>query len=197
MGWVTQNRLLRGETPAQWAKHEYTIENERHRATVLDAVAVRGTIYAAIRQQEKETGRDYVYAAVILFFNSSKRGFGWKEMTECGGAVEAECPARIMRLLSPVADIPNPGYPADWRARVAERRWERAATRAKMEGLRPGMWLRTPRALHFRRGRQADVFEVVPTPARRRGPFFIAVGQSFLCRLRHEDILATERVEAS
>jgi len=53
---------------------------------------------------------------------------------------------RIMRLLSPVTDIPNPSYAAEWRARVAAHKKAAAETRAKRAGLRPGSIVTLERA---------------------------------------------------
>ncbi len=129
----------------------------------------------------------------MLVRNNARDGFGYKDMTEAMGPIEADCPDSILRLLSPVSEIPNPGHAADWRARVAERKQERRAARARKAELTPGVRLRTARALRFGRV-EADLFEVVPTPPRRRGPVFLAVGHGFLCRLRPEHVAGAERV---
>ena len=86
---------------------------------MLGAARVANTVYMAIECTEKATGKSFVLAAIILISNTRKHGFGYKDMTETMGPCECACPDRIMRLLSPVADIPNPSYAAEWRARVA------------------------------------------------------------------------------
>ena len=50
MGWLYQNQKLRHETPADYFKRELTVSNEHVSSTVLDAAAVRGTVYAAVRE---------------------------------------------------------------------------------------------------------------------------------------------------
>ena len=105
---------------------------------MLAAARVGNTVYMALRCPEKATGKSFVLAAVILISNTRKHGFGYKDMTETMGPCECACPDRIMRLLSPVEDIPNPSYAAEWRARVAARKKAAAAMRAKRASLRPG-----------------------------------------------------------
>jgi len=124
MGWLFHNEKLRHEAPVQYITREFSHESETAKATVLAAAAVRGTIYAAIRTENKTTGKTYVFCAVILFKNSERSGFGYKNMDESCGPCEVDCPDRILRLLSPVEEIPGPGYAADWRARVATRKAE-------------------------------------------------------------------------
>ncbi len=134
MGWLFHNEKLRHETPVQYITREFSHESETTRATVLTAAAVRGTIYAAIRNENKTTGRAYVFCAVILFKNSERSGFGYKDMDESCGPCEVDCPDRIMRLLSPVAQKSRPRL----RRRVARacRRAQDGAHRDTSQGRR-------------------------------------------------------------
>src|SRR4051794_30955512 len=139
----------------------------------------------AVRHTHKtgeHAGQSYVYAAVIQVFNNAKDGFGRKSMTECSGPCEVDCPARIMALLSPVEAIPNPSYAADWRSRVAAAVVERRAVAATKRRFQPGQKPSLTEPLSFKKGQViATEYEVVPTPAGRRGPLFRPVGQDFLC----------------
>jgi hypothetical protein len=92
----------------------------------------------AVKITEKTTGNSYVLAAVILISNTRKSGFGYKDMDETMGPCECACPDRVMRLLSPIADIPNPSYAAEWRASVAAHKKAAAELRTKRASLRPG-----------------------------------------------------------
>ncbi len=76
------------------------------------------------------------------------------------GPGECACPDRIMRLLSPIADIPNPSYAADWRARVAARKTAAADVRAKLKRLSPGDIVTLPNEVRFRDGKTAAVFRM-------------------------------------
>jgi hypothetical protein len=132
MGWLFQNDKLRHQTPVEYITREFTYESATTSATVISAAAVGGTIYAAVRNHDKTTGKSYVFCAVVLFKNNERDGFGHKDMTEAMGPCEVACPDRIMRLLSPITDIPNPGYTADWRASVAATKARKAETRATL-----------------------------------------------------------------
>lgn len=115
MGWLYRNQKLRHETPVQYVMRAFSNDTAR----VLDAASVRGAIYAAIRNTDTSSGKSYVFCAVILFRNNDRDGFGYKAMDESAGPYAADCPDRIMRLLSPIEELPHPGYAAAWRARVA------------------------------------------------------------------------------
>ena len=102
MGWLFQHDPLAHETPADHFTREFTHESETTKATVLATATVHGTVYAAIRNPNKQTGYSYVFCAVILFKNSQRDGFGYKDIDETMGPCEVDCPDRIMRLLSPI-----------------------------------------------------------------------------------------------
>ena len=49
MGWLYRKQKFRHETPVEYFKRELTFSDDDVSATVLDAAAVRGTVYAAVR----------------------------------------------------------------------------------------------------------------------------------------------------
>ena len=136
MGW-TYVKLSRHETPVEYITRTFSYERNGAKAAVLAAAAVRGTIYAAIRQQDRPTAKPYVYCAVVLFKNNRRDGFGYKDMSESMGPYYWDCPDRIMRLLSPVSDIPHPGHTAEWRANVAAVKEQRRAARVALSTRQP------------------------------------------------------------
>lgn len=84
--------------------------------TVLDTAIVNlKTFYAAVERIDKTSGAREVWAAVFLlgYWRSGNENFGWKDMDETMGPVEAQCPERILDLLTPT-DNENA---LDWRAR--------------------------------------------------------------------------------
>ena len=152
MGWLFQNTKLRQETPAAYFTRLFTYDSQTMASIVIAAAAVRSTVYAAVRHRDKLTGVSYVYCAVILFKNSNKDGFGYKDMDESAGPCEVDCPDRIMRLLSPVAELPHSKYAADWRARVEAHKARDATARTRLGLLRPGQVIALHHPVSFERG---------------------------------------------
>ena len=182
MGWLFHNEKLRHQTPVAYITKHFSFDGETAKATVLAAAAVRGTIYAAIRNEDKTTGKAYVFCGVFLFKNNNRDGFGYKDMCESMGPCAVDCPDRIMRLLSPVADIPNPGYTADWRERVAAWKQRAAERRTRRKNLRAGAVLTLKHPVTFPGGIVSSAFRMVFR--RRRTPVFEPVGcPGFWCRL--------------
>jgi hypothetical protein len=106
------------ETRVGYIRRQLTYETETHKHVALDAAAVRGVIYAAVQPEDKSTAQIYTRCAVVLFSNNKREGFGYKVMDETMGPYEANCPDRIMRLLSPLQDIPCSSDAETWRERV-------------------------------------------------------------------------------
>jgi Domain of unknown function (DUF6927) len=103
-------------------------------------------------------------------------------MDESVGPCQCDCPDRIMRLLTPIRDLPNPGYAADWRARVEARKNAKRQQRERRQSLRVGSIVTLPTAASFRGGFTASRFRVAQF--RRRTPIFEALDPpGFLCRL--------------
>ena len=186
MGWLYQKQKLRHETPVQYFKRELTFSKGDVSATVLDAAAARGTVYAAVRNQDRRAGTDYVFCAVILFKNTERDGFVYKTMRESMGPCEVDCPDRIMRLLSPVEQIPNPSYTSDWRARVAAAKTKRKTTEDLVAQLKHGVTIKVGYELTFAQsGIRADTFRFLFR--HKRTLVFEPTGHSsFLCRLLRE-----------
>ncbi len=91
-------------------------DDNPHTYRVLDSAIVHfRTFYAAVEQVDKQTGERQVWAAVILLSHNPGDGhnFGWKDMDESMGPCEAQCPERILKLLTPT----EYEYAKDWRAR--------------------------------------------------------------------------------
>lgn len=155
---------------------------------------MRGTIYAAVRNEDKTTGKTYVFCAVILFKNSERSGFGYKDMDESCGPCEIDCPDRILRLLSPVDELPNPGYAVEWRGRVAEKKVQDRRMRQSVGKLAPGDIIRLPHAVSFRAsGVTADRFRFLDH-YKRTSIFEPIEYPGLRCRLRR-DTLAAATIE--
>jgi hypothetical protein len=182
MGWLYQNEPVADPVAELTALNNF----DGHTRTwlVLAAARVANTVYMAVKSTDKATAQSYVFAAVILFSNTQKNGFGYKSMDESVGPCQCACPDRIMRVLSPIADIPNPGYAADWRARVAQRKNEKRRQHARRQSLRIGSIVTLPSPANFPGGFTASTFRLVDFW--RRTPVFLALDErlpGFRCRL--------------
>lgn len=158
MGWLYKQHPV--TDPVAYLTEQYNHDGEHRTYLVLGAARVANTVYIAVKSTDKATRQSYVFAAVILISNTRKDGFGYKDMDESVGPCECACPDRIMRLLSPTADIPNPGYAADWRARVAAQKTAAAELRTKRKRLMPGAIVTLQNEVRFRDGKTATAFRM-------------------------------------
>ena len=133
MGWtITDRPKPKGVSVEQFLINEGVLRwSDETPATfrVLASALVRlRTFYAAVEQIDKATGERQVWAAVILV-DPRKDSFGWKDMDETCGPCEAECPAKILDLLTPT----DSDYANEWRARCRENleRSKRASAQAR------------------------------------------------------------------
>jgi hypothetical protein len=187
MGWLYKHDPI--DDPVPYLTDQYNHDGEHRTYRVLAAARVANTVYMAVKSTEKTTGKRFVLAAVILISNTQKHGFGYKDKDECMGPYECDCPDRIMRLLSPIEDIPSPSYAAEWRARVAARKTADAELRTKRKQLRPGSIVTLEREVSFRDGTKAIAFRM--RFLRRKTPVFEPVDRpGFLCRLSASSIAA-------
>ena len=187
MGWLYRNEPI--DDPLAYLKAKYNYDCETHTLQTLDGARVRNTVYLAVRSTVKKTERSFVFAAVILISNTKKSGFGYKDQDESMGPCECACPLRIIRLLSPIADLPHPGYTAEWRARVAAHHDQQRQSRQRRTSLSVGSIVKLPAATRFSGGITASDFRVAHY--RRRTPIFEALDRpGFLCRLRAATLAA-------
>jgi hypothetical protein len=187
MGWLYKHDSV--DDPVAYLTDQYNHDGEHRTYRVLAAARVANTVYMAVKITEKAIGNSYVLAAVILISNTRKHGFGYKDMDETMGPGECACPDRIMRLLSPIEDIPNPSYAAEWRARVAAHKKAVAELRTKRASLRPGSIVTLEREVSFRDGTKATAFRM--RFVRRKTPVFEPIDRpGYWCRLRAASLAA-------
>jgi hypothetical protein len=187
MGWLYQRDTV--DNPVAYLTAKYNYDCDTHTLQALDGARVGTTVYLAVKSTDKKTARCFVFAAVILISNTKRRGFGYKDMTESMGPCQCDCPDRIMRLLSPISEIPNPSYSADWRARVAEQKNQVRQRRERRKALRVGSTVTLPTPIRFLGGSVASRFCV--TRFRRKTPIFVSLdGPEFYCRLRAATLAA-------
>jgi hypothetical protein len=136
MGWWG-NHKPKDTSFKEWAKKNYSFENNNVKHVVLDAALVNFTQgYLACERTEKSTGKTYVYAMVLLvqWVNNPFENMMVKEMDETMWPYYDKCPERILNLLSPADEISE--YPDTqkningWRADVKRyitncKRWKK------------------------------------------------------------------------
>ena len=187
MGWLYKQHPV--TDPVAYLTGQYNHDGAHRTYLVLGAARVSNTVYMALKSTDKATGQSYVFAAVILISNTQKDGFGYKDMDESVGPCECACPDRIMRLLSPIADIPNPGYAADWRARVAAQKTAAAELRTKRKCLMPGAIITLQNEVRFRDGKTATAFRM--RFFQRKTPIFEPLDRpGYWCRLPARSLAA-------
>jgi hypothetical protein len=181
MGWLFQRDPI--DDPVGYLTDKFTYDGERHTLRVLAAAHLSNTVYMAVCSTEKQSGSSYVFAAVILISNTTKDGFGYKDMDESMGPCECACPQRIMRILTPIAELPNPGHAAAWRARVAAYHENRRRQRARRAALTEGTIVKLSQPARFPGGLALSEFRVAGF--RGRTPIYESLDRlGFRCRLR-------------
>lgn len=121
------------------------------------AIVHRLTLYAAV--ENTVTGDVFAMVYLLRYQPGAEDGcdFGYKDIEESMGPVEADCPERILKLLTPT-EYP---YAQEWR----ERCW---ANIERRKLLRKGNRIRFEDPIRFTDGARLSLFEVVSPPSRFR-----------------------------
>lgn len=162
MGWLYMHRAGMGghETPKAYLDDQLTYEREAcedapfRGCRVLKSVFTGSTYYAAVERYGEDRERLYVTAVICLVRWNPKAAdgliFGYKDMDEQSGPVEANCPRSILELLTSSS---HP-YALDWRNRCY------AMLRLKERKVADGDILRLPEPLRFTDGSEHREFRV-------------------------------------
>lgn len=180
MGWTTTHRD-KSKSVQAFLIERNNCANEHGRWEVLDIATVRNTVYMAIRRTRPD-GSSYVFAAVTLtkHWPRAKDGynFGWKDMDESVGPNEAECPMRILRLLSPLepTEVKN-RHSIAWRQKCLEN-----IARMKIAKSRQaGALVFLPGGATFKGFPEREYYFIFQKRARRN--IYLAIAGGFQCRL--------------
>lgn len=124
MGWTTTHK------PANVSAKEY-IEREllvwtspTHSYRVLDGgVKNFRTYYGAVEKVELKSGKRDVFAVIILLsYSKDYYNFGYKDMSEDMGPYQADCPERILNLLTPTDNANANAWRKQCRDRIEQSR---------------------------------------------------------------------------
>lgn len=200
MGW-----LYTETTPLPRQEIETYIRDRGWSSEILASALVGSTVYMAMRHtcpadHPATPGKSYVFAAVILTSNTAKDGFGYKAMDESWGPNEANCPARILNMLSPLEELHGEHEHARaWRERCRENLAAKGKLRKQKAELTPGTRIKTAKPLLYD-GVPFSTFEVHPSSGQHWGRRKRALGvvftpvrddgskAGFLCRVRADDL---------
>jgi hypothetical protein len=206
MGWTFMPS--RGRDRAEIIRDQLNWENDTFTDKVLDLAVVGTTVYLLICRTPKaawEPSTIYVNDAdgtfrwIAVFLTRKAReayDFGYKDLSECMGPVEASCPRRLIAAASPLRN-PDPAvegnYAARWRQKCLDR--STAKARRKTE-LVPGATIRLSRALDFADGHRGDLFIVEVVKRRGRNHTCFRAPNGGLYRISNLDEIGY-RVEAA
>jgi hypothetical protein len=120
MGWSGAVKP-KGVTPREFILSEsYTWRANDYR--VVDHAVKAGALYVAVECMA--TGE--VYASVTIYEHRNGM-FYWKDMDETMGPNASECPVKILRQLTPLANESGNEFAVAWRARCYANAEARAA----------------------------------------------------------------------
>lgn len=161
MGWLYMPRSSMGGHPSAKAylDAQFTYERPRedgssHGLKVLASVCPGNRIYYAATQviTDGKPGEVFAIVCLVRWNPRDKEGFvfGYKDMEESMGPHEADCPARILDLLTPT----DKEYALDWRQRC------RANLERRARKLADGDRIRLPEPMKFTDGHVGQEFIV-------------------------------------
>lgn len=118
MGWTFMREPLRGMSPEGFLADQYSMarNEDGERQDVIRRERRGGVVFLALNVTHA-TRPAYITAVVVLI-QESPGGFGWKSIDEAMGPMEAGCSPEFLASLSPVAELPRPGYAQNWRDRA-------------------------------------------------------------------------------
>lgn len=195
--------LRHGRTPAEMIARDLAWENdETRREIVAQSLGHRGGNwrshgFLAIRVTKKATGASYVCCVTALYDTALRQGHDWcvKYVDECMGPADKDCPASILKLLTPLPEIEAiegagwTSYAKDWREAAAA--WAGEATAVKAV-VKVGARIRLPEALRFRGGEMRQEFEVVRRG--KRGMAFKCLADGVLCGIPARFLTGAEAI---
>lgn len=155
MGWTFTHRA-KGQSHLDWFKQEWPESGKN-----IVAMASKGkVVYGAYKVPE--TGHVAALVILIQWVPSDPRfNFGYKDMDESMGPNEADCPEKILKLLSPVDDLYKPGtHSHEWASNWRERCWSKIKSRQARGKLEAGKYLYWPEAVRFTDGQSYNVLRI-------------------------------------
>lgn len=186
MGWMFTYKPSSIDAVDYLRERVLDCDNESGTWKTLAASKVGSVVYAAVERLVKASGDRYVFAAVILT-RSSKRdprhNFGWKDMDESMFPYQADCPERILKLLTPTSDENS----LSWRQACREKRRHRAERKKRLAAIMPGAVLKFDAPIYFSFGGSRVGIQVFKVCDIGRRIFSLPDRGGTLVRLRREN----------
>lgn len=152
MGWLYYHREP-GETDRDHFAGKFGEGYE-----ILDCATKRNVFYAALKTPEDKV---IAFVALIQRVRGDYYNFGYKDMDESMGPSEAECPARILDLLTPVEDLDLGENGTQWATEWRKRCRENADKQASRPKVRKGDTVKLASKFKFTNGVEDDTFTLV------------------------------------
>ena len=173
MGWTFTHKP-RGQSIEGFFKEEFAWKDHPG-AGVIDCVVVKfRTAYLAVRLP---SGRVIAVVCLLQYRPGDYYNFGYKDIDETMGPGPAECPERILKLLTPLEE--HEKYAREWR----ERCWARINARRTRPKLTDGCVIKLKHPVKFANGDELDTFRVHVCGRRVRFTDSNSFRDSFVYRL--------------
>ncbi len=149
MGW-TYTTKQRGQSIKAFFAAQFDCDNEHGTWKVLDCSSSLNVAFMAVEKTTKATGDREVFGLVchIQHAPNDYYNFGYKDVTECMGPYQTECPARILDLLTPTTNE----YALEWRAACRKH----VARLAARPGVKKGDTVQFNNPIRFTSGAEHD-----------------------------------------
>lgn len=172
MGWLYIQDLGGHHGPRDYLDKQFTFTSGETNARVLKSALVKMRTYYAALERTGPGGEREVFAVICLvqYNRKAKDGyiFGYKDMDESMGPYQAECPTKILDLLTPT----NNPHAMEWRAKCTAFH----AHKASRPKVSDGDTIIFDQPLTFTDGTKQQVFRARKDPANPRRLRFQAIG---------------------
>jgi hypothetical protein len=206
MGWTFMPS--RGRDAVEIIRGQLEWENDIFTDKVIDHAVVGTTLYLLVCRTPKaawEPSTTYVNGAdgsfrwIAVVLTSKARNaydFGYKDLEESMGPVEARCPRRLIAAASPLRH-PDPAVEGNYAARWRQKCLDQVAAKARRKAeLVHGATIRVSSVLDFTDGHKDDRFVVEIVKRRGRNHTYFKASNGSLYRIRDLDRIGY-RVEAT
>jgi len=168
MGWTTFNKS-KHISPSDYFRS--TFANEPNHELLDIAIVKRMTAYMAVRL--KDTNEVICFVYLLTYDHKSYHNFGYKDMTEFCGPCQAECPKRILDLLTPLEDKEENNWAIEWRKRC----YAKIDKKASLPKVKVGQIIKLEEPIGFTNGGEYQYFKKQERINRWVGMFIDKAGE--------------------